>query len=75
MNRPQTDADSTYQSGIHYDETEIGLRPGRRVKHPQFGAGIVEAVEGQGENTKVRVYFHSCGRKTLMLKFAQLEPA
>ncbi len=63
------------QSDICYDETEVGLKPGRRVNHPQFGAGIVETIEGQGEKTKVKVFFHKAGHKTLMLKYAQLEPA
>jgi len=63
------------ETDIHYDEPELALRPGRRVRHPDFGPGIVDSVEGEGENTKVKVYFHSAGHKTIALKYTHLEPA
>ncbi len=45
------------------------------VRHVKFGVGVVRRIEGQGDNQKVIVYFHSIGPKKLLLKFAGLEPA
>jgi len=72
---PRLSATEYGETDIHYDEPEFPLRPGRRVRHPDFGPGIVESVEGKGENIKVKVYFHSAGHKTLALKYTHLEPA
>ena len=67
--------ESAHSDNIVYDLEETGLRPGRRVKHAQFGLGIVEGIEGSGEKMKVRVLFHRVGHKTLQVKYAGLEPA
>ncbi len=56
-------------------EAEEGLRLGAQVKHVKFGLGTVRRLEGQGDQTKVTVYFRSVGPKKLLLKFAGLEPA
>lgn len=60
---------------VVYDLEETGLRPGQRVRHQHFGLGLVEGFEGSGEKLKVKVFFHDVGHKTLMAKFAGLEPA
>ncbi len=46
---------------------------GQRVQHPEFGAGVVRAVEGSGERTKLTVRFERVGLKKLMACFAALE--
>jgi DNA helicase-2/ATP-dependent DNA helicase PcrA len=51
------------------------LRPGMRVRHPQFGVGSVISVEALEDDTKLVVRFASVGQKTLRAKFARLEPA
>jgi len=56
-------------------DAEDGLRLGMNVRHVKFGVGVVRRIEGQGDNQKVIVYFHSIGPKKLLLKFAGLEPA
>jgi DNA helicase-2/ATP-dependent DNA helicase PcrA len=56
-------------------EYEDNLRLGARVRHAAFGVGVVERVEGGGEQQKVTVKFGAAGRKKLMVKFAGLEPA
>ncbi|PLX77331.1 MAG: ATP-dependent DNA helicase PcrA [Desulfuromonas sp.] len=56
-------------------DAEDGLRLGMQVRHVKFGVGVVRRIEGQGDNQKVIVYFHSVGPKKLLLKFAGLEPA
>jgi DNA helicase-2/ATP-dependent DNA helicase PcrA len=52
-----------------------GLRPGVRVRHPQFGAGTVVSVEPLEDDTKLVVRFASVGQKTLRAKYAKLEVA
>ena len=55
--------------------TGMALRPGMRVRHPQFGIGDVLSVEALDDDTKLVVRFTTVGRKTLRAKFARLEPA
>ena len=52
-----------------------GLKPGLRVRHPQFGIGTVLSVEPLDDDTKLVVRFTSVGQKTLRAKFAKLEVA
>ena len=52
-----------------------GLRPGVRVRHPQFGVGTVLSVEQLDDDIKLLVRFNTVGQKTLRAKFARLEPA
>jgi DNA helicase II / ATP-dependent DNA helicase PcrA len=49
------------------------LRPGIRVRHPQFGGGLVLSVEELDDDLKLVVRFDSVGRKTLRAKFAKLQ--
>ena len=51
------------------------LAPGRRVRHPQLGTGIVLSIEPVDDDIRLVVRFESVGRKTLRAKFAHLEPA
>jgi DNA helicase-2/ATP-dependent DNA helicase PcrA len=51
------------------------LRPGMRVRHPQFGVGSVLSVEPLDDDTKLIVRFAAVGQKTLRAKYARLEPA
>jgi DNA helicase-2/ATP-dependent DNA helicase PcrA len=50
------------------------LRPGMRVRHPQFGSGTVVSVEVLDDDTKLVVRFESLGSKMLRAKFAWLQP-
>jgi DNA helicase-2/ATP-dependent DNA helicase PcrA len=47
---------------------------GLRVRHPVFGAGTVLDASGSGPGRKLRVRFDRVGVKTLLLRFAHLEP-
>jgi DNA helicase-2/ATP-dependent DNA helicase PcrA len=51
-----------------------GLRPGRRVKHGMFGVGTVVSVEDLDHDQKVVVRFSTVGSKTLMARYAKLQP-
>src|SRR4051794_11615075 len=57
------------------DQSAGGVRVGMRVKHAQFGVGVVLAVEEHTDDYKVTVRFNSVGQKKLLAKFAKLEPA
>jgi DNA helicase-2/ATP-dependent DNA helicase PcrA len=52
-----------------------GLRKGDRVRHPKYGEGVVYHREGDGEDAKITVQFHSFGLKKLVEKYAQLVKA
>jgi DNA helicase II / ATP-dependent DNA helicase PcrA len=52
-----------------------GMKPGIKVRHPQFGVGTVLSVEPLEDDTKLVVRFVSVGQKTLRAKFAKLEVA
>ena len=55
--------------------TGMALRPGMRVRHPQFGVGSVVSIEPLSDDTKLVVRFQGIGVKTLRARFARLEPA
>lgn len=57
---------------VVYDEGEGQIVPGVVVEHETFGQGKVLAMEGQGQNVKVTVFFKSVGQKKLALRFAKL---
>src|SRR5207244_3538865 len=60
----------------HEDQSgSLALRPGLRVRHPQFGIGTVVSVAPLDDDTKLVVRFEMVGRKTLRAKYARLEPA
>ena len=50
-----------------------GLKLGQRVRHGQFGAGVVVAAEGSGAHARVQVNFEDSGSKWLVLAYANLQ--
>jgi DNA helicase-2/ATP-dependent DNA helicase PcrA len=55
------------------DKGANDLRPGERVRHPNFGKGVVRNVEGHGSHTRVQVQFAEAGTKWLVLAYAKLQ--
>lgn len=51
------------------------VAPGARVRHPVFGIGVIEAVKGRGPGQKLDIRFEHAGRKTVVVRYANLEPA
>jgi DNA helicase-2/ATP-dependent DNA helicase PcrA len=49
------------------------LKSGMRVRHAQFGEGIVLSRQRVGNEIRLVVTFSSAGRKTLLEKYAKLE--
>jgi DNA helicase II / ATP-dependent DNA helicase PcrA len=66
---------STYAYENEDQSLPAGLKPGLRVRHPQFGVGTVISVEPLDDDTKLVVRFNTVGQKTLRAKFAKLEVA
>ncbi len=65
---------STLNSERPDDEAFVDrLYPGARVRHPDFGIGVVRERTGSGDNLKVVVKFNGVGEKRLLVKYAQLE--
>jgi len=52
--------------------TKKNILPGVRVSHSIFGAGQVVNIDGVGQNARVTVNFRSCGRKTIVARFLNL---
>ena len=52
---------------------EYPLRVGSRVRHADWGDGILTGLQKDGEDVVVTVNFASVGRKRLLLKYAPLE--
>ncbi|MER3523009.1 MAG: DNA helicase [Ignavibacteria bacterium] len=75
----QTENDPHFSDQMPDYENEpqgvTSYRVGTRVVHETFGKGRVLAVDGKGENARAVVDFDEVGRKTLMLKFANLRIA
>ena len=52
--------------------TASGFRRGARVRHPEYGVGVILLVEGSGDQEKLTVYFDRAGRKKFVARFSQL---
>jgi DNA helicase-2/ATP-dependent DNA helicase PcrA len=50
-----------------------GWRPGLKVRHATFGAGVILQVQGTDAQTRLVVFFDRAGRKTLIPALAKLE--
>lgn len=49
-----------------------GLRPGVKIRHEKFGAGVVVEISGEGQDTRLAIDFEYVGRKVLLLKYAKI---
>ena len=52
---------------------EASYRAGQRVRHPQFGEGVVLRVSGEGDEAVIEIAFPNVGPRKLMLSYAKLE--
>ena len=57
------------------DQSAPNIKTGMRVRHKQFGVGLVVAIEDHGDDYKITVKFNSAGTKKLLASFAGLERA
>jgi len=49
------------------------LKMGMKVRHPKFGVGRVQYVEGMDEEQKATIVFQTVGAKRLKVCYARLE--
>lgn len=49
-------------------------RQGQRVSHPRFGTGVIDSLEGRGDELKAIVRFDDGETKKLLMRFAKLLP-
>jgi DNA helicase-2/ATP-dependent DNA helicase PcrA len=66
--------DYAYDQSAGTGDADAVLAPGARVTHPVFGAGSILAVTGAGPGKKLRIRFDRAGVKTVLLRYANLEP-
>jgi DNA helicase-2/ATP-dependent DNA helicase PcrA len=48
-------------------------RRGSRVRHPTLGQGVVLEIDGEGDDTKLTVFFEKAGKRRLIARYANLE--
>ena len=48
-------------------------RLGQHVQHATFGDGVILNLEGEGDNLRIQVHFHSAGVKWLLSQYACLK--
>jgi DNA helicase-2/ATP-dependent DNA helicase PcrA len=53
----------------------VEFKRGARVRHEQFGVGIILTMEGSGGDAKLTVYFDRVGSKKFVAKYAKLTRA
>ncbi|WP_029145951.1 ATP-dependent helicase [Microbacterium luticocti] len=55
------------------DNGDMELASGDRIRHEDFGEGIVDAVTGEGAKRVAHVRFDTAGAKKLLIKIAPIE--
>jgi DNA helicase-2/ATP-dependent DNA helicase PcrA len=55
--------------GDELDGSQLGLRIGARLRHPQFGVGEVRGWQSAGADLKVTMRFPAAGVKTILARF------
>ena len=50
-----------------------GIKIGARVKHQEFGTGVILSYEGEDDNLKLYINFEDYGSKWLVMTYAHLE--
>jgi len=66
----QTVVDRLLDVSDSQEESTAAFDVGDRVRHGDFGDGIVESISGSGLSAKIRVQFRNVGPKLLLLSFA-----
>lgn len=71
---PHVGSSSAVDTQFSQDSSESTWKIGMKVKHPQFGEGVIRRIEGKDDKAKLTVYFGPHIVKTLMAQYAQLLP-
>ncbi|HSJ31173.1 MAG TPA: UvrD-helicase domain-containing protein [Longimicrobiales bacterium] len=63
--------------GVYIDYSDAQEAPrfvkGERVRHPQFGRGVIRDLSGLGQDLKATIDFDTIGRKKVVLRYANLQ--
>ncbi|HSJ14955.1 MAG TPA: UvrD-helicase domain-containing protein [Longimicrobiales bacterium] len=63
--------------GVYIDYSDAQEAPrfvkGERVRHPQFGRGVIRELTGFGPDLKAVIDFENAGRKKVVLRYANLQ--
>jgi DNA helicase II / ATP-dependent DNA helicase PcrA len=63
--------------GVYIDYSDAQEAPrfikGERVRHPQFGRGVIRELTGLGQELKAVIDFDAIGRKKVVLRYANLQ--
>src|SRR5690606_29737693 len=63
--------------GVYIDYSDAQDAPrfvkGERVRHPQFGRGVIRELTGLGQELKAVIDFDTIGRKKVVLRYANLQ--
>lgn len=54
-------------------EASASIAVGKHIEHQRFGIGLVEKIEGSGDQLKATINFTNLGKKQLLLKFAKFK--
>ncbi|MBD0319477.1 MAG: UvrD-helicase domain-containing protein, partial [Gemmatimonadetes bacterium] len=65
--------DGGYQVDYSDSQDAPQIIKGARVRHPQFGGGTVTELAGAGNDVRATIDFDGVGRKTVVLRYANLE--
>ena len=71
--RPRVQVSRPSFTGRFAEAPSHGLTLGKRVRHAQFGIGVVVDAEGAGAHARVQVNFEDAGSKWLVLGYANLQ--
>jgi len=68
---------ASVDTGVYIDYSEAQDAPrfvkGERVRHPQFGRGIIRELSGFGPDLKAVIDFDEIGRKKVVVRYANLQ--
>lgn len=70
---PASDAVRPRTVVVRPAERETSEPRPRKVRHPLFGDGVVETVEGSGEGRKITAHFPGYGKKKILVRAARME--
>ncbi len=73
LTRLTTTGSGASQGSQHVQTMKGAFRVGQRVLHERFGEGVIERIEGEGDNCKIGVQFTHAGFKLLLIKYASMK--
>jgi len=59
--------------GDYFNDEPQPFRPGVRIRHPEFGIGVIKGVEESGERYKLSVLFSGVGLKKIITGYVPIE--